>query len=107
MLTYDETYNLVQGLNEEAHNLAWNTWMQAEEAEHEGDDEEAEETREQASAEQAGYFRDLYRELDEDQQQAVRYWLEENQDFRDEFSTWFGEDEFFEQFDEDQDATKH
>lgn len=99
MITYDETYDLAQSLNEEAHNLSYNTWMQAEEAEHEGEDEEAEETREQASAEQSEHFRNLYWGLEEDQQAAITHWLTENAGFRDEFAVWFGEDEFADEFD--------
>ena len=103
MLTYDETYDLSQSLNEQAHDYAWDTWMQAESAEHEGADDEAEEIREQASAEQSEHFRDLYYSLAEDQQEAIRHWLRENEDFRDEFAVWFGEDDFADEFDQDKD----
>ena len=106
MLTFDETYDLAQSINEEAHDFAYDTWMSAEEAEHEGADEEAEELRDQASAEQAEHFRDLYRVLDDNQQAAVQHWLEKNADFRDEFSVWFGEDEFVAEFDQDKNSAK-
>jgi len=99
MLTYDETYNLTQSLNKKAFKLAYNTWMQAEEVEHEGADEEAEEIRDKASTEQAGHFRDLYRDLNKYEQQSVLHWLKENEDFREEFSVWFDEDKFADQFD--------
>lgn len=97
MKTLDETYNLAQSLNEEAHHLAWDTWVQAdelEESENEDDWSAAEEMREEASLEQAEHFRDLYYDLSEEEQTAISHWLKEDEDFKEEFAMWFGEEEF-------------
>jgi hypothetical protein len=101
MKTLDEVFNIIENLNEEAHSMAWDSWIEADEAE-ESDDEDAsvtaEELREDASMEQAGYFRDMYYELDEDDIEAVEYWLSKDESFKEQFRDWFGRDEFDEEF---------
>jgi len=99
MLTFNETYKLIQRLNIKAFDLSYKIWVRAEEVEHEGADEEAEEIRDKASRKQTEHFRDLYRNLNEYEQQSVLHWLKENEDFREEFSVWFDEDKFADQFD--------
>lgn len=104
MKTLEEIYNLAQDLNEEAHGMAWDIWVEADElqeSEDESDWEIAEDKREQASIEQSGYFRDLYYDLSEEEQSAIKYWLKNDEDFAEEFSIWFGEEEFANQFYED------
>jgi len=104
MLTLEDTYNLIQELNEEAHNLSWDTWIQADElmeSDDENDWEAAEELREEASIEQASYFRDSYYELDAEQQDSIKHWLSNNESFKEEFSVWFGEKEFENKFGEE------
>jgi hypothetical protein len=101
MKSLTEIYDLAQNLNEEAHRLAWDTWVAADELMESDDDadwETAEVMREEASEEQAAHFRDLFWDLDKEDQVAVIHWLKEDTDFRDEFSTWFGEQEFDEEF---------
>lgn len=101
MKTLTEIYNLAENLNEEAHNLAWDSWVAADElmeSDNEDDWEAAEEMREDASLEQAGHFRDLFWDLEEEDQAAITHWLKEDADFKDQFSMWFGEQEFADEF---------
>lgn len=101
MKTLDEVYAIAETLNEEAHELAWDSWIAADEAE-ESDDEDAdvtaEELREDASLEQAEYFRNGYYELGSEDQEAIKHWLTADESFKDEFSSWFGYTEFEEEF---------
>ena len=101
MLTLEETWNIARDLNEDAHGYTWDTWVEADElmeSDEEEDWETAEDIKEQASLEQAEHFRDLYYDLSEEEQAAIKHWLKEDEDFRDEFSMWFGEEEFENEF---------
>lgn len=102
MKTVDEIYQLVVDLNEEAHQLAWDSWEAADELEdsdNEDDWERAEDLREDASAEQSMHFRDLYWELEPADQEAIKHWLNKDEQFAEEFATWFGQEEFSNEFD--------
>jgi len=102
MKTLDEVWALAESLNEEAHSDAWDSWIAADEMEESEEDEDgtsAEQLREEASDEQAGYFRQGYWALSEQDQEAIEHWLKEDESFRDEFSSWFGSDAFEEEFD--------
>lgn len=97
MRTLEETYDLVQNLNDEAHGRVWDTWVEAdelEESEDESDWELAEEKRDEASLVQAECFRDLYYDLSQADQEAIAHWLKHDESFKEEFSMWFGEEEF-------------
>lgn len=100
MKTLDEVIELVEGMNDSAHQDAWDTWISADEASDEGDDELAEELREEASEAQADSFRELYWDLDSDDQAAIRHWLEQDSDFREQFAVYFGEQYFEDEFDD-------
>lgn len=105
MLTLQETIDLVETLNEEAHQQSWDTWVEADalmDSEEEDDWEAAEELREDASAEQASYFRDEYYSLSEEQKNSIGHWIAEDEDFREQFMAYFGEDEFFNEFVEEE-----
>lgn len=101
MKNLDEAFELLYELNEEAHGLAWDSWIAADEymeSEDESDWETAEEMRSNASLEQASYFRDLYYELEESDKEALIYYAKNNEDFKDEFMCFFGEEEFMNNF---------
>ncbi len=102
MKTLDEVKSLIENLNEEAHEGAWDSWVAADELENHGEDDDdlirAEEMREEASDEQAGYFRDGFDDLDESDRAAVIHWLGIDDDFKDQFKAYFGEDAFEESF---------
>jgi hypothetical protein len=103
MKTLDEAFELIEALNEEAHGMAWDTWIEADELE-ESDDEDdwskAEGKREEASDEQAGYFRDEFDGLDDEDREAVHHWLDEDESFREQFRDWYGRDEFDDEYGE-------
>ena len=102
MKTLDEVWALAESLNEEAHSDAWDSWIAADEMEESEEDEDgtsAEQLREEASDEQAGYFRQGYWALSEQDQAAIEHWLKQDESFKDEFSSWFGSDAFEEEFD--------
>ena len=104
MKTLEEIFDLVDTLNEDAHSQAWDTWVQAdelEESDDESDWEAAEDTRQAASEEQAGYFRDMYYELNEEDQLAIKHWIKEDEDFKNQFAMYFDESEFFTEFEND------
>jgi len=105
MKTLDEVWALIESLNEEAHSDAWDSWIAADEMEDSDEDEDgttAEQLREEASDEQAGYFRQGYWALDEEDQAAIEHWLKEDESFKDEFSSWFGHDAFENEFEVEQ-----
>ena len=96
-MTKDEAYSIISNLNEEAHSAAWDMWVEADEL-GESDEEEdwaaAEELREEASYEQAGYFRASFNDLKQDQQDAIWQWAKNDEDFAEDFKAWFGQEEF-------------
>lgn len=97
MITRDEAYDIVFAINESAHDRSWDTWTEADnlaDSDNEEDWDQAEELREQASAEQASYFREEFGKLDEPTQKAVLHYVNTDTDFRDEFVAWYGEDDF-------------
>lgn len=91
--TLDEVWALVESLNEDAHEDAWESWIAADEAE-ESDDEDvystAEELREEASNLQAECFRDHFYSLDEKVRKDIEYWLGEDKDLKEQFDVWYG-----------------
>lgn len=101
MKTLEEAWNIIEELNDNAHNEAWDTWVQADElmeSDEEDDWATAEDLREEASLQQAEHFRDFWFDLDEDDQNLVKYWLKLDEDFREQFAVYFGEDEFENEF---------
>ena len=102
MITRDEAYDIVQNINESAHQRAWDTWVEADnlmESDDEADWMSAEEIREEASLEQAEYFREEYDELDDETKEAIMHYVNTDEEFKEEFSMWYGENEFTADFD--------
>ena len=100
MKTLEECYDIIVALNETAHSMAWDTWIEADRLSDESEDDDgwirAEEMREQASLEQQEYFVDLFEELDEETKEACWKYRKEDENFRMEFDSWYGyeEDEY-------------
>jgi len=86
MKTLDEVYDIIQNLNEEAHQAAWDDWIASD---NEEDDELAEELREEASNIQKSSFRTFYWQLPEEDRRATIYWIIKNEDFAEEFKDWY------------------
>jgi len=104
MKTLDEAWAIAEGINEEAHGMAWDTWIEADElqdSDDENDWELAESKREEASDEQAGYFRDEFECLTDEDREAVEHWLAADESFREQFRDWYGRDEFDDNFGEE------
>lgn len=102
-ISKDEAYSIISNLNEEAHSMAWDSWVEADELGDSDDEEDwgrAEEIREEASAEQAGYFRADFQNLPQEQQDAIWQWAKKNEDFAEDFKTWYGQEEFEEHIEE-------
>lgn len=102
MITREQAYDIIQNLNESAHERSWDTWVEADElseSSEESDWELAEEVRERASEEQASYFREEFDDLDDDTREAILHYVNTDEDFKEEFSMWYGEDDFTADFD--------
>lgn len=104
MKTLDDAWGIIESINDDAHGDAWDTWMEADRLADEGEEDDdwirAEELREEASLEQAGYFRDGWFGLNKEDQAVVEHWLREDNDFREQFATYFGEEEFADEWPE-------
>jgi len=97
MISKEEAYDIINDLNEEAHSLAYDSWVEADKL-GESDDEEdwsrTEEMREEASYEQAGYFRADFQNLPQEQQDAIWKYAKNDEDFAEDFKAWYGYEEF-------------
>ena len=97
----DEAWEIIESLNEEAHRLSWDSWIEADEmadSDEEDGDVTAEQLREEASLEQAGYFRDEFWDLDDEDRDAINHWLKEDESFKEQFRDWFGHEEFDDEY---------
>ena len=102
MITRDEAYDIISNINENAHDRSWDTWVEADqlmESEEEADWEAAEDLKEEASKEQAEYFREEFDELGDEIKEAILHYVFNDEDFKEEFSMWYGQDEFTADFD--------
>ena len=93
MKTKDEAYEIICDLNDEAHSATWDEWVEADDAENEGEDMDVVEgMREDASYNQAREFREAFQSLDEETQQAILHWEKNDEEFAEEFKMWWGEE---------------
>ena len=93
MKTKEEAYEIICDLNDEAHSATWDEWMEADDAENEGEDMDVVEgMREDASYNQAREFREAFQSLDEETQQAILHWEKNDEEFAEEFKMWWGEE---------------
>ena len=81
MRTKDEVYDLICDLNEDAHNAAWDSWIAA-------DEENDEEMREEASEEQAGYFREMLEQHPGLLEEAKHY-AQQDDEFNMDWEAWY------------------
>ncbi|MDB0033996.1 hypothetical protein N9E52_02515 [Alphaproteobacteria bacterium] len=91
MRTKKEVYNLISDLNDEAHSLAWDTWVRSDNlmnSENEDDWTRAEEVKEQASEEQARYFREMLGRHPGLLEEAKKY-AEQDEDFNMDWEAWY------------------
>ena len=83
MKTLTETWDLIETMNGTAYDTAYDSWRIA-------DQEDDEELREDASAEQQEYFREEYADLTDEEQESIRQWYMRDKDFREQFETYYG-----------------
>ena len=91
MRTKEETYTLISDLNDEAHSLAWDTWVRSDNlmnSENEDDWTRAEEVKEQASEEKARYFREMLVRHPGLLEEAKKY-AEQDEDFNMDWEAWY------------------
>ena len=82
-MTLDEAWELIEKLNDQAHDYAATFWRQA-------DLYDDEEMRENASAVQQEHFRELFDSLDPGVWVEVHKFSRTNEDFNEQFSTYHG-----------------
>ena len=81
-MTREEAYNLICELNEEAHMLTYNEWVEA---------DDNEDLLEEASIHQAEQFNDLYNNVISDKdREDIQYWIDNDESFKEEFNAWMG-----------------
>lgn len=85
MITREQAIEIMENLNEQAHQDAWSEWTEAERLEEEGDDEAAEHQRECASEVQSDYFSDYFTDLDIETRQAIARLAMIDEDFRENY----------------------
>ena len=93
MINKQELMGKLEDINEESHQCAIETWLEADRLEDIELQDEAENKREEASDEQAKYFLDLFdSELTDDEKEAVWQCVENDPDgFGEQFYQWYRE----------------
>jgi len=91
MISREEAYTIICELNEEAHSATYDDWSAADQLEDDGEWEEAEDAREDASYQQSIEFREAFQSLDEETQQAILHYEKVDEDFAQEFNAWWGQ----------------
>jgi len=92
MIDKQELMGKLEDINEESHQCAMETWLEADRLEDEELQDEAENKREEASDEQAKYFLDLFdSELTDEEKEAVWKCVENDSEFADQFYQWYRE----------------
>lgn len=81
MKTLQQCADIIAAINDDAHDLAWDSWEDA------GEDEEL---REDASLEQQEHFRTLFLQLDVETQSECLYYREHDENFREDFESFGG-----------------
>ena len=93
MITREQAIEIMENLNEQAHNDAWDEWIEAERLEDEGEEEAAEHQRDCASEIQSDFFADHFSNLDRTTQQAIARLALEDEDFYENYwEPWCGLD---------------
>ena len=91
MKTLEQTLSLIQDLNEQSHNDAWDYWI---EADNEQDEDAAEDLRELASDVQAGCLYERLYDLNDEDFDSILYWIKNNNDVKEQLQDWLKEELF-------------
>jgi hypothetical protein len=93
MITREQAIEIMENINEQAHNDAWEEWIEAQRLEDQGDEEAAEHQRNCASEIQGDFFCDHFTDLDKTTRQAIARLALEDDDFRENYwEPWCGLD---------------
>ena len=87
-MTLEEAWQLIDSINDEAHEYAYESWVAADELEEEGG--AAEDQRCIASEEQNAHFREMFDQLDNKTKKAVLAHRLSDSDFKEQFETYYG-----------------
>lgn len=90
MITIEEAWASMEACNDRAHSAAWDTWVEADEAQENEEYELAEELRDTASSEQAHYFNCELGDLSDEEYEAIIHYVKTNDDFREQFESYGG-----------------
>jgi len=93
MITKEQAMEIMENLNEQAHNDAWDEWVKADRLSDEGEEEAAEHQRNCASEIQGDFFCDHFTDLDKPTRQAIALLALEDEDFFENYwDPWCGLD---------------
>jgi hypothetical protein len=93
MITREQAMEIMENINEQAHNDAWDEWVEAQRLEDQGDEEAAEHQRNCASEIQGDFFCDHFTDLDKATRQAIaRLALEDDDFYENYWEPWCGLD---------------
>jgi hypothetical protein len=93
MITREQAIEIMENLNEQAHNDAWDEWVEADRLSDEGEEEAAEDQRACASEIQGDFFSDHFSDLDRPTRQAIARLAMEDEDFFENYwEPWCGLD---------------
>jgi hypothetical protein len=93
MISRDQAIEIMENLNEQAHNDAWDEWTEADDLEAQGNEEAAEHQRDCASEVQRDFFSDHFGSLDKPTRQAIARLASEDKDFFENYwEPWCGLD---------------
>ena len=85
MITREQAIEIMENLNEQAHQDAWSEWEEADQLLGEGDDEAAEQQQLVASEVQSDFFSDYFSDLDRETRQAIARLAMTDEDFRENY----------------------
>jgi hypothetical protein len=93
MITREQAMEIMENINEQAHNDAWDEWVEAQRLEDQGDEEAAEHQKNCASEIQGDFFCDHFTDLDKATRQAIaRLALEDDDFYENYWEPWCGLD---------------
>jgi hypothetical protein len=93
MITREQAMEIMENINEQAHNDAWDEWVEAQRLEDQGDEEAAEHQKNCASEIQEDFFCDHFTDLDKATRQAIaRLALEDDDFYENYWEPWCGLD---------------
>ena len=95
MLSRHRAWDLINDLNERAHQQVYELWEEADKLEDETETEaegiKSHDMKVEASNEQAKVFKELISYMSEDEIKSIWLYVRNDEDFRSQFESWYGE----------------